>query len=226
LAGLLQPGDVLIAHPAWWSALLQAVPHLPRGVTGVTSTAPCPDALSQGLQAAGLDRLLQIYGSSETAGVGWRSGPAQLFRLLPYWARQADGALRRVLADGVEVVVQCQDQLEWNGADTFLPAGRLDAAVQVAGINVFPARVASVLAAHPGVAGCAVRLMRADEGARLKAFVVPSDGATDGAALQTQLGELAARELTAAERPAAYTFGTTLPRTASGKPADWIIDAV
>jgi hypothetical protein len=31
--------------------------------------------------------------------------------------------------------------------------------------------------------------------------------------------------LTAPERPAAWTFGPRLPRQASGKGADWIIDA-
>jgi hypothetical protein len=30
--------------------------------------------------------------------------------------------------------------------------------------------------------------------------------------------------LTAPERPAAISFGERLPRQASGKPADWIID--
>jgi acyl-coenzyme A synthetase/AMP-(fatty) acid ligase len=96
--------------------------------------------------------------------------------------------------------------------------------VQVGGTNVFPAHVADVLALHPQVREAAVRLMRPDEGNRLKAFIVARPGA-DVDALRTGLPAWAAQRLTAPERPAAWTFGPRLPRQASGKPADWIIDA-
>jgi acyl-CoA synthetase (AMP-forming)/AMP-acid ligase II len=50
--------------------------------------------------------------------------------------------------------------------------------VQVAGVNVWPQRVAEALRAHPDVLDAVVRPMRADEGERLKAFVVPRPDAT------------------------------------------------
>jgi acyl-coenzyme A synthetase/AMP-(fatty) acid ligase len=77
------------------------------------------------------------------------------------------------------------------------------------------------------VAEAAVRLMRPDEGARLKAFVVPAGASADEAGvetLRTELLDWCAQRLTAPERPAAISFGERLPRQASGKPADWIID--
>ena len=48
--------------------------------------------------------------------------------------------------------------------------------MRVAGFNIYPARVREVLLSHPAVADVSVRLMRASEGERLKAFVVPRDG--------------------------------------------------
>jgi acyl-coenzyme A synthetase/AMP-(fatty) acid ligase len=102
--------------------------------------------------------------------------------------------------------------------------GRRDDAVQVGGMNVFPARVAHVLMLHPHVREAAVRLMRPDEGQRLKAFVVAQPG-TDVDALRAALPAWAAERLATPERPAAWTFGPRLPRQASGKCADWIIDA-
>jgi 4-coumarate--CoA ligase len=116
--------------------------------------------------------------------------------------------------------------LRWCGERSFRPDGRIDAAVQVGGVNVFPAYVADVLRMHPQVADASVRLMRADEGARLKAFVVPRAEDADADALARDLDAFAAARLHAPERPAAYTFGARLPRQASGKAADWIIDAV
>ncbi|MCS0631962.1 AMP-binding protein [Telluria mixta] len=224
LAGLARPGDLIVAHPGWWEAAARVTPAFDADIVGVTSTAPCPDALAATLAAAGL-RLLQVYGSSETAGVGWRDRADQPFTLLPYWTRADDAAcLARTLPDGTARPYPLQDRLDWSDATHFVPAGRLDDAVQVGGMNVFPAWVADVLALHPQVREVAVRLMRPDEGRRLKAFVVPRSGA-DVDSLRADLPGWIAERLTAPERPVAWTFGPRLPRQASGKPADWIIDA-
>jgi 4-coumarate--CoA ligase (photoactive yellow protein activation family) len=224
-----RPGDLLVAHPGWWEQAARLVPRFAAGVAGVSSTAPCPDPLARALAEAGL-RLLQVYGSSETAGVGWREEAGMPFKLLPYWSRlDAPDELARALPDGGAARYPLQDKLEWEGERRFRPAGRIDAAVQVGGVNVFPSYVAEVLRMHPRVADAAVRLMRPDEGRRLKAFVVPADmpaGAGDAAleALRSELLAWCAERLATPERPAALSFGERLPRQASGKPADWIID--
>jgi 4-coumarate--CoA ligase (photoactive yellow protein activation family) len=224
LSAMARAGDLVVAHPGWWEAAARLVPAFPPDIVGVTSTAPCPDSLAAALAGAGL-RLLQVYGSTETGGVGWRDRVGDPFTLLPYWTRTDDPtALDRFLPDGSSGRYPLQDRLEWLDTTRFQPAGRLDAAVQVGGTNVFPAYVAEVLAMHPDVRDVAVRLMRPDEGNRLKAFVVARPEA-DVDALRAGLPGWAADRLTTPERPVAWTFGPRLPRQASGKPADWIIDA-
>ena len=223
LARQARAGDLVVAYPDYWRAALAAAPFAP-GVTGVTSTAPCPPELAQDLHAHGLARLLQVYGSSETGGVGWRDNHAQPFTALPYWRRDPDddGVLLRS-GEGAGRY-QLQDMLAWQGDRQFLPGARIDQAVQVGGINVFPERVAQVLRAHPAVAAAAVRLMRSDEGNRLKAFVVPHPGAPAPELLRVQLRQWAAARLSGPELPAAVSLGAALPRGSSGKLADWIID--
>jgi long-chain acyl-CoA synthetase len=231
--GQARAGDLIVAHPGWWEALLRLEPQFGADVVGVSSGAPCPDALAEGLEACGL-RLLQIYGSSETGGVGWRERAGAAFALLPHWrGDEAEHELVRRMPDGSEARYPLQDRLAWRDASHFRPEGRIDAAVQVGGVNVFPAYVADVLKMHPRVLDAAVRLMRPDEGRRLKAFVVPRPlpdgdaGARDArdAGLGDELAAWLAQRLSAPERPAAFSFGARLPRQASGKPADWIIDA-
>jgi long-chain acyl-CoA synthetase len=253
--GQARAGDLIVAFPGWWETLVRLGPAFGPAVVGVSSGAPCPDALAQALEAAGL-RLLQVYGSSETAGVGWRDRAVAGFTLLPYWRRvggngdvadAADAAeaaceLIRRLPDGSEARHRLQDKIAWQDERRFLPAGRTDEAVQVGGVNVFPAYVADVLKMHPRVLDATVRPMRPDEGRRLKAFVVPRPapgssvaasfgagdegaGALHAAALGDELAAWLAARLSAPECPAAFTFGARLPRQASGKPADWIIDA-
>ncbi|MGJ7916301.1 AMP-binding enzyme [Massilia sp. LXY-6] len=223
-----RPGDLVVAHPGWWEQAARLAPRFAAGVAGVSSTAPCPDPLARGLADAGL-RLLQVYGSSETAGIGWREEAGVPFSLLPHWSRvDAPAELARALPDGGMARYPLQDKLEWEDERRFRPAGRVDAAVQVGGVNVFPPYVAEVLRMHPAVADAAVRLMRPDEGRRLKAFVVPAEARDDASleALRGQLLDWCAARLATPERPAAISFGARLPRQASGKPADWIIDAM
>ncbi|KQQ86371.1 AMP-binding protein [Massilia sp. Leaf139] len=223
LAGLLGAGDLVVAHPDFWGQVAALGPRFPQDVIGVSSGAPCPDATALALAADGL-RLLQVYGSSETAGVGWRWAAGEAYRLLPYWRRgEAEHTIERTSA-GAATRFPLQDRLEWLDDGRFVPTGRIDQAVQVGGVNVHPAYVAEVLAMHPGVRECVVRPMRLDEGTRLKAFVVPAEGVAP-AALRAALDGWIAERLAPPERPAAYSFGPTLPRQPGGKAADWIIDA-
>ena len=100
-----------------------------------------------------------------------------------------------------------------------IPLKRSDACVQVAGVNVFPKRVETVLSAHPAVKACRVRLMRPEEGERLKAFIVLNDGYSPGhlGIIRTYLGQ----RLTVHELPRSFTFGNELPVSSMEKDADW-----
>lgn len=223
----LRDGDLVVGHPEFWGAFLRLQPAIASGVIGVSSSAPCPDELANGLQLAGLEKLIQVYGSSETGGVGWRASAASPYRRFPYW-RRVDGdagVLERMLPDGEWARYPMQDELEWISEDTFRPGGRIDQAVQVGGINVFPAHVATVLRAHPAVLEASVRLMRPDEGSRLKAFVVPTEAISDFDTLQRQLVAWVCERLDSPARPMVFSFGWQLPRRANGKLTDWIIDA-
>ncbi|HYD99063.1 MAG TPA: 4-coumarate--CoA ligase [Alphaproteobacteria bacterium] len=221
VAGLARPGDLIVGHPEFWRALARAVPTLAPGVVGATSTAPCPAETVAALRAAGLSRLVEVYGSSETAGIGWRDDAAAPYRLFGHW-RRGSGGLERDLA---EAAAPEPDDLDWQDDRHFRVGGRHDRAVQVGGLNVWPQRVRAVLLEHPGVADAAVRLMRPEEGRRLKAFIVPRDPDADIAALDASLRAWIDGRLAVAERPRALSFGPALPRGAMGKAADWDIAA-
>lgn len=224
LARLAAPGDLVIGHPQFWQAALEGGATFAADVVGVCSTAPCPDPVAEAAQRCGLAALVQVYGSSETGGLGWRASHHDDYSLMPYLERgdAPDGGIVRVLPDGGTEALQVQDALSWSGPRSFSVGARRDGAVQVGGINVFPARVREALLEHPEVLDCAVRLMRPDEGMRLKAFIV-RHGADIGDE-QDFLRRLRAwvdLRLAPPERPKAFKVGTRLPRGAMGKPADW-----
>ena len=223
LARGAMPGDLVIGHPDFWEALARTVPRLPADLVGVTSTAPCPDHVSDAIEKVGIARLVHIYGSSETAGIGWRSSYRDPYSLFPHWSFSADhpDQLLRRLPDGRQQASACQDRLERLGPRTFNVASRHDDGVQVGGINVFPSRVEAMLKQNPLVQDAAVRLMRPDEGTRLKAYVVPAAAVADTALFVADLHRWIDAHLTVPERPKSIRVGLHLPITVSGKPADW-----
>ena len=221
LAPQLRPGDLVIGFPDFWRLASASPDRPPPDVVAVSSTAPLPQDAEESLAARGFSRLIEIYGASETAGIGWRQAPRAAFELFPFWTRGEGAALIRHLPDGQRREAVVQDRLEWHSDHSFRPAGRLDDAFQVGGVNVHPQRVAKVLASHPHVAEAVVRLMRPEEGNRVKAFIVPRHPASDEADLARELDGWAAIRLSAPERPKSYRFGAMLPRDALGKLADW-----
>ena len=80
----LGEGSLVIATPHLWRYVLTSLGQFPVGTMGITSTAPMPPNLATQLRQAGLHRLCEIYGSSETNGIGWRMGD-EAFELFPWW---------------------------------------------------------------------------------------------------------------------------------------------
>ncbi|NDV26742.1 4-coumarate--CoA ligase [Desulfovibrio sp. JC010] len=215
----MRSGDLIIAFPLLWNKLQKLDCRFPENVFGVTSTGPCPAQTITGLQAQGLARMTEVYGSSETGGVGYRHDPAQMYSLLDHWENTGDSTIVRTSMDGTRRSHKLQDNLQWQGK-RFSPLKRTDKAVQVGGINVYPARVEKIFRELPKVKECSVRLMRPEEGERLKIFIVPASE-TENAALEKELRNLVIDKLSRFEMPGKYDFGPALPVSDMGKLCDW-----
>jgi 4-coumarate--CoA ligase (photoactive yellow protein activation family) len=219
LGAVLQPGDLLVAFPTVWEAAVEARTRWPDRVAGVSSGAALRPGLFPELRLGGLDLLLEIYGSTETGGIGWRTDGAAPFRLFRHWSRLDNDRLLKASGE-----YALPDAAAWVDSLHLVPGPRHDRALQVGGVNVHPSRVRSVLLAHGGVADAAVRLMRAEEGERLKAFIVPKDPDADPRRLRGSLVEWVDTRLAVVERPRSFTFGAAVPINAAGKPADWPLE--
>lgn len=225
-------GDVVVGVPFFWERIASRTSSWPAGVTVTSSTAPLAPATRAELVASGV-RVVEVYGSSETSGIGWREsgggseaaggletdtarespGP-QWYTLFPWWQRHGTALTHR---DRDTVAVEPPDHLEWSGDRLLRPRGRRDTVVQVGGVNVDTERVRTeILRVAPEAEACAVRL---GSNGRLSAFLVHPDPDW-----KPDLSALSDR-LPAAAIPRSVTVGRTLPRTAMGKIADWQEDS-
>jgi len=214
----LQPGDLLVGVPGGLAALLSAVPGQtpgqipgqipwPADLVAVSATSPLPAPLHTALRVHAAE-VVDIYGSSETAGIAARHDPAEPFELLPRWRRgAADGEITAVATGAAHAL---PDHATWHGDRHLRPAQRVDGAVQVAGINVFPDQVAARLRGHPLLADCAVILDTSLPEPRLRALIVPAPHA-DAATIVAACDHWSRRRFTAPERPVSFELRSSLP---------------
>ena len=224
----MTPGDIVVGIPLLWSQLgamrnwQVEASEVGRDITIFTATAPTPPEVLNALLSNSF-RVIEFFGSSEVGVVCCRMSPDTPFELLPHVDRgkgEYASALIRHLPDGEVRQYPVQDNITWVSERHLKPGARIDKAVQVGGINVYPQYVASRLEEVDGVKQCFVRLMRPEEGQRLKAFVVPERN-WDVNKLHESLVRFARQELSDAQRPTLYAFGKDIPRGLVGKPADW-----
>ena len=223
LARHLAPRDLAVAVPAVWRYLAAGLADVPKGVAGTSSAAPLDSETARTLVTqTGFARIVEVYGASETAGIGLRDHPDQPFQLLETW--QAGDAV----ADDTHTLVRAADgarigapdHLRWEGPRHLVPTGRQDGAVMIGGVTVHPDAVARQLAARPGVREARVR----PSGSRLKALLVPEADA-DWAAVKREVRAWAETALPPAERPTSYTLAASVPRDSMGKETDWPLGA-
>lgn len=223
----LHSGDFVVSFPLFWEGLLKQEIVFPDDVHGSTSTAPCPPATMHSLLAAGLARLTNIYGSSETGGLGYQHHPDAPLTLFAFWRRvhlddPDESWIERIHPSGTsQQPVVIPDHVEWFSSRCFSVRGRKDKIVQVGGLNVSLSKTVECMRSHPDVRDCAVRLMRPEEGNRLKAFVIPKTSEVDMQALRSDLYSWCRSQLRPAERPKKITFGSRFPVTSMGKNKDW-----
>lgn len=231
----LAPGDLVVAFPIFWKAFLNMnQTDVPPDVHGVSSAAPCPPEIIERLtdetsRRPLLGRMTEIYGATEFGAIGIRTACRRPYTLLDHWSREpfslpeTEGethwGIRRVYGPAEPL----PDTTGWEDERHFTPLRRKDLAVQVGGFNVYPLQVAETLRDFFAVQDCAVRLMRPDEGSRLKAFVVLKQGFSPTAQLVGEMREWLAARLSPPAVPKAFCFGEELPHTPSGKMADWKI---
>ncbi len=212
----LQAHDMIVAVPEQWSALLRVCSNWPPNVIGVNSAGPLGEGIAAAAMDAGLAKMIDVYGSTETGAIGMRHALEDGYALLPHWRIGEDkGEPQLVSRDGRRLGFP--DRIAFLDEGRFKPTGRFDGAVQVGGLNVYPLHVATRLKSVPGVEDAAVRL---GSNGRLKAFLVPAEGHLP-ADIETSVRQLAREHFGPAERPSHLSFGPALPKNAMGKLSDW-----
>ncbi len=231
LPSKLQSGDLVIANPAIWSAWAQMNTPWPSDVLGVSSTAPFDPLTAKILSAQSL-QVIDVYGSTENAGIAWRIASQSDYELIAHYHFEFDQAepeapsrLIRLCPDDQYRAYPVLDRMQVCAERSFKILGRKDNVIQVNGFNVSTDWVEASLRKVSDVSNCMVRKMNANEGEYLKAFIVADQSNSQSlAAIEAALVLWTENNLPDPARPRHWRFGSDLPRNEMGKLADWAIE--
>ena len=220
----LKNGDLLVGFPTWDEPLAAANVGFPEGANAGCSSGPVAAETLQRLQQAGLANILEVYGSTETSGLGLRLTRNGWYQLLPRWQRVDNN---HVYDKANERTVDLPDDIDWLDTIQFKPLARKDSAVQVNGYNVYPERVADMIRQHPNIKTARVRVVSEAQSGGLKALLVGAGESVNmpSEALIAQIQSWLASRLDDAEMPRRYVVADSVPVNDMGKEVDWDVQA-
>lgn len=206
LSELLTFGDLVVATPTLWRYLASTLPEIPGNVVALSFGEALTMDLAQNLRQRGLGALRELYGSTETGVVGWRDSQSEPFTLFDHWDHDGDAIVRQC-PDGRSQPLIPMDEVSWDGKRSFRLGARRDGAVQIGAINVFPKQIGEIIAEHPGIIDCEVRLSRRSGALdRLIADITAAPGLEPDEDMAWAIDEWVRTRLRPAERPRIYRF--------------------
>lgn len=216
LADQLAFGDVVIATPTLWRYLSETLPGMANNVMGLTFGERFGVDLAGRLRKRGLGAVRELYGSTETGLIGWRDSPPDPFVLFDHWRRDAETLVRQ-RPDAQTARIAPMDSLDWQDDRRFVLGGRLDGAVQIGAVNVFPKSISAIISEHPGVLNCKVRVsQRPGTLDRLIADIELAPGKAPDQTMAWSIDEWCRERLRPPERPRIYSFHPVGDHPAAG----------
>ncbi|WP_032094332.1 MULTISPECIES: AMP-binding protein [unclassified Alteromonas] len=191
--------------------LIDRLPDISKSNTHlVLSTAPLDFDILQHLHKNEYKSALQIYGATETGGIGLRTGDS-----FEYSLRQS---LRRVNTRvfNEDHCLALQDNLVFSDDRRFKVEGRHDNKIQINGYNVCPDDIKYEVSLIPEVNDVAVRVVQSSINNEVKLYV-----ALDNVAKKFNVMDSLTQKLGSLVSLHNVTFGQRVPRNEMGKLCDW-----
>lgn len=191
---------LIVSTPFHWQLLLSSFPHHVLNCLGVSATAPLYDSLYKSIELKGI-KLTELYGSTETAGIGYRESSQEPFRLIPYWQLKNN---EEVWDQQNNKAYPLMDYVEKAGDNQFVLLGRKDNQINIAGKLVDLNEVNNLIKTLPNVKECRLSTKSIDGNLLFQAELVLNDDSDE----QRQLIKTMIRNLLPAhQKPANIYFG-------------------
>ena len=128
----LAPGTLMVATPFQWELLVNSLPENMLTIQGVTAASPMHQELFHQIRSKKI-HLTEIYGATETAGVGFRNEWQLPFQLFPYWQLKEQKGIMELVDKDNQQIYPLMDNIIQYTDQTFSIVGRKDQQIKIAG---------------------------------------------------------------------------------------------
>lgn len=218
----LHNNDLIVATPDIWQLLIDLDISLPKRFVAISSTAPLNPRVAQQIRTRYPDATLaEIYGSTETAGLGWRTGTETGYQLLPWWELDLASEPARVSSERFRENHQLSDRITRRDDGCFLVSGRTDDVVQIAGHNINLRTLAAILVEHPDIRDAKARYQFNEGHHQLHYFLALHERPADERLWCDNFARWLTRQLGDVPPPASIVVSDELPKSTLGKTLSW-----
>lgn len=218
----LHDHDMIIATPDTWQMIKDLDIRLPEIFVGISSTAPLPADTADYFRARYPQATFaEIYGSTETAGIGWRISNSTGFSLLPWWQLTQMLQVSTVVSSISDATHVLQDSIRRETDGRFHILGRMDNVIQIAGHNINLDTLAEKICHHPDVDGAKVQFEHLGSGVRLHYFLALTCAPVNPAHWSMEFSRWLEQQLGNSPPPASVVIASELPRGVNNKLVTW-----
>lgn len=190
-------GDIIVATPFLWNLIADSGLQFPPKCVGITSGEPSNRKTWSSKTESNLMSLIEVFGSTETGGVGFRKSEGAKFTLFSH-LESSEGAIISHFGE----ILDLQDNLFWTSPREFYAKGRRDSFVQVAGVNVSIEEIENILGNCPVVSS--VRISFHDQ--VISADVLLTGSIQKRPLHETMIRDVIRSQLPPSARPQVLTF--------------------
>ena len=192
----VSPQSLVVGTPFHWRLLNKSLSAEQPRFSGVSAAATLDSDLFAEISKR--ISLTEIYGSTETGGVGWRTSGTDAFTLFPFWRLEKQAEELVLVDQDDQKPYALMDEVEITDTSQFIIKERKDKKVNIAGILVDLTAVCSKIKELPNINSCKLTAKKQEGEMRLEAFIqLRTDGASERKKLAQQIKTL----LPAHERP-------------------------
>jgi long-chain acyl-CoA synthetase len=226
-APALVDGDVLITTPHLLESWVErGVQCAASDVIAVTSTGRFTRMSAGEARATlGLSSIWEIYGSSETAGLGLRKSDETHYAWLPYFTPTIDASnavvsISRKLGNQT-ITIALPDRVIASDQKHFAVGARTDDIAKIAGHRIDLSELRELLRKAPGVADANVRATEDGGHGALKVFLVAATTDTSHEELVASVKTWLAAHWQHVGFVSQWRVGGAVPTNTIGKSIDW-----
>ncbi len=173
---------ILVATPFQWPLILPAFKKSePKAFYGVSATAMLTPALNNMISDKGID-LLEVYGSTETSGVGYRKG-TDAFQLFPYLSFKQHNDRIILIDKDYNFQLPLQDELAIRENGYFSILKRKDNKVNIAGNLVDLSDVETTIQKIDNIKHCTISAKMVEHNTQLSIILSLKEDSDDLRAL-------------------------------------------